>query len=386
MNMKEPLIKANRVFKYSISFQATNEESREVSDFSDSGFIIENETDEIGDILKLAQQTYGIYYPIAFGVWESTSPEQNAKYFEKGIETYYGLFIKNEDGTDITEEEYDFITFLLSDGNYNKSEFTDYAVGGVVLGALALGVGGLIAYYYFNKRKKGYPTGRAWTKEHYHDNEDEDYEVEPSKRKVPARNRKYVNGGGVGEIKLKITTSIDSFDKHYDEVGFTKRELSLPKQDVNKNWYVTTKDNSIAEQLIEDGYVEKYSEGGGVDDRHKVFETQEYYAIKNENGWSLGYKGSSSELQFSPHTMPITFISKQKAQEFIDRNLVKNPFIKKGVVVKLYADGGTTTTRPTTTPEVVPDTDTKPSKPKTPFQPKHIPKPKARKYDFILIK
>jgi hypothetical protein len=129
-----------------------------------------------------------------------TTPEHNAKYFEKGIETYYALFIKNEDGTDITEEEYDFITFLLSDGNYNKSEFTDYAVGGVVLGALALGVGGLIAYYYFNKRKKGYPTGSAWTKEHYHDNEDEDYEVEPSKRKVPARNRKYVNGGGVGDI------------------------------------------------------------------------------------------------------------------------------------------------------------------------------------------
>lgn len=195
--MKEPLIKANRVFKYSITFQETNEESREVSDFSDSGFIIENETDEIGDILKLAQQTYGIYYPISFGVWESTTPEQNAKYFEKGIETYYALFIENEDGTAITEEEYDFITFLLSDGNYNKSEFTDYAVGGVVLGALALGVGGLIAYYYFNKRKKGYPTGSAWTKEHYHDNEDEDYEVEPSKRKVPARNRKFVNGGGV---------------------------------------------------------------------------------------------------------------------------------------------------------------------------------------------
>ena len=41
--MKEPLIKANRVFKYSITFQETNDESREIGDFSDSGFIIEIE-------------------------------------------------------------------------------------------------------------------------------------------------------------------------------------------------------------------------------------------------------------------------------------------------------------------------------------------------------
>ena len=258
MDMKEPLIKANRVFKYSITFQETNEESREVSDFSDSGFIIENETDEIGDILKLAQQTYGIYYPISFGVWESTTPEQNAKYFEKGIETYYALFIENEDGTAITEEEYDFITFLLSDGNYNKSEFTDYAVGGVVLGALALGVGGLIAYYYFNKRKKGYPTGSAWTKEHYHENEDEDYEVEPSKRKVPARNRKYVNGG---EIEVVGKGNKGAFRKREYE-GMTEKEVI---QWWEQRGYKLSKTKSESSLKPYTFYINKFVNGGGLD-------------------------------------------------------------------------------------------------------------------------
>jgi hypothetical protein len=343
--MKEPLIKVNRVFKYSITFQETNDESREVSDFSDSGFIIENETDEIGDILKLAQQTYGIYYPIAFGVWESTTPEHNAKYFEKGIETYYGLFIKNEDGTDITEEEYDFITFLLSDGNYNKSQFTDYAVGGVVLGALALGVGGLIGYYYFKNKKSSkkdsvdsrakfvihkingkdrkFPIKDAWTKEHYHDNEDEDYEVEPSKRKVPARNRKFVNGGGVDEVKY---------------------------------FYIKGR-NEDAPQKLKDTYSEFYTENDLIEYLNK------WKGIKN-----------------------VSFNSITKVYNNGESKDVTDFYLKNTYSKGKYSNGGTTTTRPTTTPEVVPDTDTKPPRPKTPFQPKHIPKPKARKYDFILIK
>jgi hypothetical protein len=69
---------------------------------------------------------------------------------------------------------------------------------------------------------------------------------------------------GGGEIKLKIK-NVDSFDKHYDEVGFTKKELSLAKQDSNKSWFTTTKDKSIAEQLISDGFVDKFNEGGAID-------------------------------------------------------------------------------------------------------------------------
>lgn len=323
--MKEPLIKANRVFKYSITFQETNEESREVSDFSDSGFIIENETDEIGDILKLAQQTYGIYYPISFGAWESTTPEHNAKYFEKGIETYYALFIKNEDGTAITEEEYDFITFLLSDGNYNKSEFTDYAVGGVVLGALALGVGGLIAYYYFNKRKKGYPTGSAWTKEHYHDNEDEDYEVEPSKRKVPARNRKFVNGGGIGRITEK-----DFVEKKQFKIGTTLinlEKLSNPTYyrvkyiDLIDNEQVSSYGSPNFQDVIFDINETQYVNGGGVGD--KIYLENPY----NQNG---GFSKDIAKDNISEIMNHVSF--RKFGNEFrkhIDRNFTQENNIER---------------------------------------------------------
>ena len=74
----------------------------------------------------------------------------------------------------------------------------------------------------------------------------------------------------------------------------------------------------------------------------------------------------------------------QMENELSDLSIVKVYTKDEYVNSKKMANGGTTTTRPTTTPEVVPDTT--PTTPKTPFKPKHIPKPKARKYDFILIK
>ena len=326
----QPLISPSKLFKYSITFQETTEDSREVSDYSNSGYIIENESDIIGNILKKANQVYGIYYPIYFGGWESTYPEQDRDYFEKGVEKYYTLFIKNEDGTDITEEEYDFITFLLSDGNYNKSEFTDYAVGGVVLGALALGVGGLIAYYYFNKRKKGYPTGSAWTKEHYHHNEDEDYEVEPSKRKVPARNRKYDNGGEIQVGNKFGDWSITQYKPIVYEIGGTRDGLiKLVNQDTfdeilvqydgalrNPKWFARIKgvrvEGKSPKEVIEKL---KYGNGGKTEEVYIEF-------LNKEKGYKKDVKH---------------FNSYEEAVEWAKKNFDKFDY---DMIKYKYANGG----------------------------------------------
>ena len=204
-------INKDQKFKYSITFQSTNEESRELGDFSKKGFVVEDELAEIGDILYKANTDYGIYYPLSFGVWESTSPDENKDYYEKGIHTYYSLHITNEDGTEISQEQNDFITFLLSDGRYNASAFESYAVGGIVLGSIALGVGALITYFYFNNKKgsesesedsraksvthkingkeRKFPIKDAWRKEHNIENKNEKHEV-------PQENRKTFKSGG----------------------------------------------------------------------------------------------------------------------------------------------------------------------------------------------
>lgn len=199
--MKNDLpISPNKKFKYSITFQSWDEESLEIGETDDKGFDVENEVESIGDILYSANTTYGIYYPVSFGIWESTEPVEDSKFYEKGIRTYYSLHISNEDGTPISEEENSFITFLLSDGRYEIDKFREFAIGGIVLGSIALGVGALIAYVYFKDKKidsqskevehngRKYPTKGAWKKEHNLENKNEEHEV-------PQGERKLENGG-----------------------------------------------------------------------------------------------------------------------------------------------------------------------------------------------
>ena len=194
-------ISPKKKFKYSISFETFDEESLEAGQSDVRGYEIKDDTDAIGDILMLANTTYGIYMPVSFGTWESTEPVENTDFWERGIRTYYALHLTNEDGTEISQEENDFISFLLSDGRYEIDKFSDYAVGGIVIGSVALGIGALIAYFYFRGKKGGkgkkqlvrktsksvtykingkdrkFPINDAWVKEHSLENQSEDYEV-----------------------------------------------------------------------------------------------------------------------------------------------------------------------------------------------------------------
>jgi len=155
MEKKLPISK-NKKFIYSITYQHSDEESSELGEFKEIGFEVEKSTDTIGKILKLANENYNIYYPISVGNWESTSPVEDRDYWEKGIHKFYVLHINNEDGTSISEEENNFITYLLSNGQYNSDEFEEFYLGGLIIGGL---IGGYIGYYYGKNPRKKYDFG-----------------------------------------------------------------------------------------------------------------------------------------------------------------------------------------------------------------------------------
>ena len=102
-------ISANKKFKYSITFESWDNESLEIGQTDNRGYVVKDEIDTIGDILFDANTIYGVYMPYAFGRWESTYPDEDTDFFEKGIRKFYSLHIVNVDGTEISDEENDFI-------------------------------------------------------------------------------------------------------------------------------------------------------------------------------------------------------------------------------------------------------------------------------------
>ena len=58
---------------------------------------------------------------------------------------------------------------------------------------------------------------------------------------------------------LKIK-NIDKYEKHYAEVGFNKKDLAPENNRINGDWFTSTDDKNIAEQLVDDGFVEIYNE------------------------------------------------------------------------------------------------------------------------------
>ena len=157
----------------------------------------------------------------------------------------------------------------------------------------------------------------------------------------------YVEEDETGEKMKLIRQSVYSEEKLNQEI---KRAKEKTFEYLDKGLYLFRNEVYVHPKKAQKPYLDKYkvsfetfSSGSEVKykKRDKPPRQKEIYTIKNENGWVLGYRGSSSEMYFSPHTMPITFTSKKIAQEFIDRNATKNPFIQKGIIVKLFSNGGT---------------------------------------------
>jgi hypothetical protein len=268
-------ISPKKKFKYSITFESWDEESLEAGQSDVRGYEVEDDTDLIGDILYKANTTYGIYMPVSFGTWESTEPNEDRDFWEKGIRKYYALHITNEDGTEISQEESDFISFLLSDGHYEINKFRDYAVGGIVLGSIALGVGALITYFYFkgkkgkkslennraksvthiiNGKERTFPIKDAWRKDHNTENKSQKFEV-------PQADRYEMGGdasqhyheieygeGGVARAKEVIMKKIGYDEKTADYFVSKSEKFAI--------WLA---DSILKEELREKGYTkEKY--------------------------------------------------------------------------------------------------------------------------------
>lgn len=227
MEKKLPISK-NKKFIYSITYQHTDEESSELGEFKEIGFEVEKSTDTIGKILKLANENYNIYYPISVGNWESTSPVEDRDYWEKGIHKFYVLHINNEDGTSISEEENNFITYLLSNGQYNSEEFEEFYLGGLIIGGL---IGGYIGYYYGkNPRKKydfgGEVVGNEVTYNYYGEEQKGNIlEVLDDTALVvqTGTNKRLVDGSDV--IKIHYNNSFDAGGKIQEEITYLENRI-----------------------------------------------------------------------------------------------------------------------------------------------------------------
>lgn len=103
-------------FLYSITYQTVTPESAEHGDYADQGFIVEKESGTLEEIAREAKNRYGIYSntssPAVASSWASVDPERD---YQSGEETYYNLHVRNVDGSELSEEQIQFINQYLED-------------------------------------------------------------------------------------------------------------------------------------------------------------------------------------------------------------------------------------------------------------------------------
>ncbi len=114
-------IPGDKEFKYSITYQELDPEQggdEENDDYTDQGFEIEETRSRLGFIIEIAKNM-GINSPSSSPAnsgmwWSSNDPENSRDYFERGIQKFYSLHIKNLDDSKLSTEESEFITKLLN--------------------------------------------------------------------------------------------------------------------------------------------------------------------------------------------------------------------------------------------------------------------------------
>lgn len=449
-------MEGDKKYKYSITYQTVTPESAEDGDYADNGYVIQDEVEELQDILQEAVNRYGIYEPSSVGYkdgkrsvsagcwWSSTSPDTDRDYWEKGHEKYYSLHINNIDGSELNQEESQFITDKLSEGrnlhwddeekkwwrdggqihsedkdgelifkadtkggkysievresneangvSYSTYEYTGGSLRGMggnnnreilihrlldtiigskkidsinyIISVDKLGVKDYLPYaekiydiYNSKEIREWYVALPQEKKDELtkYSNEkaikyvkDNDYRYNDSTIGSFAslfRREKMVkdfyesqgkvileNGGSFTNENAHMVLNQNHQIKHHtEELG------KIVDENTHVPAWVVTKVSDAANDLSDathylDGEKSKMENGGGVGDKN------EYWTIKNDKGWSLGYKGSSSEVFYSPHVAPITFPTEQLANDYKKNS--KHDFVKKGTVVKMFYNGG----------------------------------------------
>jgi hypothetical protein len=227
---------------YSITYDLTTPESRELGSFEESGYIVEPTEGELQDILLQANRDYGIYMPVGVGSFANPIAPEDNDYFTKGHEKYYTLFINKTDGSRLNQEELDFVTALLNEGKYSFDEDSnrfyewggtpEYGIGGWIGGTL---IGGFLGYQV--GKAVGY--GRAV--------------------------QGYAGGGGVGD---KMT---------YDEMNDYEKSNHIHYNPMKSRWEVTK--NGEHKEFWNQEEAEKFARFEYDDEKDSRYSRKRYEAL-----------------------------------------------------------------------------------------------------------
>lgn len=255
-----------------------------------------------------------------FAVGEPTSHKQTPD----GMKATYSGFYKSDGKYFGVGQVY----FLNTDSYGEPDGYSDDTREAKTLVPDAFGKGGSIFKSlqdfgnWFMGSRKQYPTGRAWTKEHYNDNDAEDYEVDPAKRKVRARNRKF-ELGGIPNVDAEVTTGFLPYHR-VKSISEAKEYVSnLKSQFPEWDIIVTTSDDVeyyILVRVPANLGKRVFATGGGVG-RNKINSlvwTQERKNVVREDGTTVKLDVYTANGKKNKYKIIMNFYKKEYWHSFTD--------------------------------------------------------------------